>query len=383
MRWRALRPVGEQLGPIRADIRPDGVLPAGFQAFFVQSGTAALALALLTTKAHALPSRTRVILPAYGCPDLVAATVYAGLEPHLVDTAQDSPFYDHEELARELDDRVLAVVCAHFLGFREQVAEVAAIANSAGITVIEDSAQAIPPLDGSGLADLVTMSFGRGKPAGALGGGCLLARGVWADRVHHRHIGTAEKSRMPLHLKRILFNLAISPPVYGPLARSGAFGIGETRYRPLPAINALNHYSTQAALNQVQLARSFGTPNTARIESFLRAISQASNMAPAPWIEKGIGCGLITRLPLVAPTKRLRDHLHERLQALGLGSSVMYGQWLPEVAGVPTLAMPATDRAKSLAERLLTLPVHSGVGQHHFDRIISTVTPMSTGTEIR
>ena len=381
MKWRALRPVGEPLGPIRTDLRPEDVLPAGFRAVFVQSGTAALALALLTVKNQAPSSRSRVILPAYGCPDLVAATLYAGLEPYLVDTAPDSPFYDQEALAQELDERVLAVVCVHFLGFREQVAEVAAIAGPEGVTVIEDSAQAIPPRDAAGLADLVTMSFGRGKPAGALGGGCLLVRGGWATHVDLSHIGPASRLRIPAPLKRILFNLAINPPVYGPLSRSGAFGIGETRYRPLEDICAAEQIDVQAALSQIQLARSYAPRNLGRVEWFLRAIADVSGIAPPTWIDKDLGRGMITRLPLIAPSLYLRDLLHGRLHALGLGASVMYGRWLPEVAGVPTLPPPATGRAKNLAERLLTLPVHSAVSQNHFDWIIRTVTRGLTQTE--
>lgn len=380
MRWRALRPVGEPLGPIRADIRPEDLLPSGFQAVFVQSGTAALALALLTVKSQAPASRSRVILPAYGCPDLVAATLYAGLEPYLVDTAPDSPFYDQAALERELDERVLAVVCAHFLGFREQIADVAAIASSAGASVIEDSAQALPPQDGSGLADLVVMSFGRGKPAGALGGGCLMMRGQWAERLDRRHIGTAAKPGIPPNLKRLIFNLAITPSVYGPLTRTGMFGIGETRYRALAAIRALDPERTRIGLNQFQSALSIGPSNSARAESLVRSISTATGIMPAQWIEEGIGCGAVTRLPVIAPTPRSRDRIHEQLLALGLGSSIMYGRRLPEVEGVPALLPPKTQEAKRLAEHLLTLPVHYGVNQQQIDRIISTVTSILTDT---
>ena len=383
MRWSALRPVGEPLGPIRADIRPEDVLPAGYRAVFVQSGTAALALALLTVKGQAPASRSRVILPAYGCPDLVAATLYAGLEPYLVDTAPDSPFYDQQALARELDERVLAVVCVHFLGFREQIADVAAIASRAGAVVVEDSAQALPAQNGTGLADLVVMSFGRGKPAGALGGGCLLVRGEWTGRLDGRHVDNGGSARIPLPLKRILYDLAISPPVYGPLARSRVFGIGDTRYRPLATIQSLDRDRTRAALSQVQVVQSLWPRNAIRVESFLRAITMASRKAPAGWIAEGIACGLITRLPLVTPTLNLRNQLHERLSALGLGSSVMYRRWLPEVPGIPSLRPPETERARHFAERLLTLPVHSGVAQRHFNQIMGTVALSSKEAEHR
>ena len=374
MRWRALRPVGEPLGPIRADIRPEDLLPSGFQAVFVQSGTAALALALLTVKSQAPASRSRVILPAYGCPDLVAATLYAGLEPYLVDTAPDSPFYDQAALARELDERVLAVVCAHFLGFREQIADVAAIASRAGAVVVEDSAQALPPLDGDGLADLVVMSFGRGKPAGALGGGTLLLRGAWIDALVIEHIGAPNAGPvLPLPFRRLVYNLVITPHVYGPLSRIEALGIGETRYTPLATIRALDEDSIKSALSQMHCAVSGAMHNATRAKSLLRALAESAHIVPVPWIERGIGSGLITRLPLLAPTKSLRNQLHDRLRDSGLGSSAMYGRWLPEISQIPPLSLPWSNTAKDFAERLLTLPVHSGLLQTDMAKVIRTV----------
>ena len=369
-----LRPVGEPLAPIREDIHPEDVLPAGFRADFVQSGTAALALALLTVKGQADASRRRVVLPAYGCPDLVAATLYAGLEPYLVDTAADSPFYDQEALSHELDDRVLAVVCVHFLGFREQVAEVTSLASRAGAVVIEDSAQALPPLDGAGLADLVVMSFGRGKPAGALGGGCLLLRGARADALPVRHIGThCTKRRLPLRLRRLGYNFAITPELYGPLSRLAFLGIGETKYRPLDAIQPLNASDTPAALSQIHRVISEAIRTETRAKSLLRALPHDARLAPAPWVHTGIGSGIITRLPLIAPTHSLRDRLHERLLGSGLGSSVMYGRWLPEITGIPPLRLPSSAKAKDFAKRILTLPVHSGLLQPDVARVVKTV----------
>ena len=369
MRWGALRPVGEPLAPIRRDIRPADLLPAGFQGVFVQSGTAALALALLTIKAGAPASRRRVVLPAYGCPDLVAATVYAGLEPYLVDTAPDSPFYDQEALAREIDDQVLAVVCVHFLGLREQTAEVAAIASEVGAAIIEDSAQAIPPCHGAGLADLVVVSFGRGKPLGALGGGLLLVREGSRFTIDSALVDVQGGEPLSIGLRRAAYNLAIRPAPYRLLAGLRFLKIGLTEYQALSGIELLSQARTCAALSQWAVA------------SQLANVWQTNAQAIAAEIYRDLAAGgwrfvqpatvdfpAVVRLPILAPDRPARDKAHRAFQSAGHGSSMMYGRALPELGCPEGLKFASIPNALRFADLVLTLPVHSGVQRERLAR---------------
>lgn len=57
----------------------------------VNSGTAALSLSLIVAKTTNA-EKNEVILPAYGCPDLVAAIEYAGLIPVIVDITARAVF---------------------------------------------------------------------------------------------------------------------------------------------------------------------------------------------------------------------------------------------------------------------------------------------------
>src|SRR5262245_15898078 len=67
------------------------------------SGTQALAMALLDARARLAALAPEVILPAYACPDLVTASVYAGVHPRLVDTAPQGRWgYDLEALEQAL-----------------------------------------------------------------------------------------------------------------------------------------------------------------------------------------------------------------------------------------------------------------------------------------
>ena len=114
-----------------------------------------------------------MVLPAYGCPDLVAATLQAGGVPLLVDTLVGSPFIDPARLA-QVDAPVAAVVGVHFLGMAQDLAALGVAAENLGAVLIEDSAQSLPAVrDSLPAAELAIYSFGRGKPAGALGGGAL------------------------------------------------------------------------------------------------------------------------------------------------------------------------------------------------------------------
>lgn len=365
MSGRVLRPVGEPLCRIT---QPADPWPAGFRAFLVQSGTAALALALLLLRGRA-PERRRVLLPAYGCPDLVAAVVYAGLEPELIDLLPGEPFMSPEHLARRLDDTVLAVLGVHFLGLPERIATLHELAQRQAAVVIEDSAQRIPPAeDPASLADLVVVSFGRGKPAGALGGGALLVRESVYDAAEIEVlIGTPLAAAMPPALQRAAYNFLIRPAAYGVVARIPGLGLGETRYRPLTAIRALDPERQAFAASQLaeQRTRARSPVQGAMAEMLARfsgitVLPGCSSPGPAP---------RLLRYPLLCNSKALRDDLHRALTTAGLGSSVMYGQTLADLPGMPPCRHSELRHARDFADRLLTLPVHSGVQTQDLSRI--------------
>jgi hypothetical protein len=70
-----------------------------------------------------------------------------------------------------------------------------------------------------------------------------------------------------------------------------------------------------------------------------------------------------------------RDVLWQRLQRAGLGATALYQRVLPEVAGVGNQVearVPLTG-ARMFADRLLTLPVHSGVNEYDVARMLEIV----------
>jgi dTDP-4-amino-4,6-dideoxygalactose transaminase len=63
------------------------------------------------------------------------------------------------------------------------------------------------------------------------------------------------------------------------------------------------------------------------------------------------------------------------LEEEGIGATRLYAQPLAEIQDVPPLAGGPWPNATAFAGRLLTLPVHSGIGASHVGRVDRALTP--------
>lgn len=139
------------------------------------SGTSALVLALR----HAAGAGGVVALPGYGCIDLTAAALGAGVRVRLYDLNPHTLGPDLDSLQGALRAGARAVVLVHLYGYPADVPATRELAAEFGATVIEDAAQGAggslhgTPLGGFG--PLVVLSFGRGKGTTGGAGGALLA----------------------------------------------------------------------------------------------------------------------------------------------------------------------------------------------------------------
>jgi perosamine synthetase len=163
-------------GPLCDELR--ALLKAQFccsDVILTDSGTAALHLCLLALAA-AHPGRSRVLVGAYVCPEVISAIMRAGLQPVLADSRRDSLNVDMSEIGRLVDATTLAVVCTHVGGMPDDCAAAAAC----GVPVISDCAQAVGSRSGG--RDLASeglcaiLSFGPTKMLSAGGGGAVLCR---------------------------------------------------------------------------------------------------------------------------------------------------------------------------------------------------------------
>jgi dTDP-4-amino-4,6-dideoxygalactose transaminase len=372
---RDLPPAGHAIALAPADARPPA-WPAGYRAIAVNSGTAALGLALLAARLRRPEiAAPEAVLPGYGCPDLVAAARFAGVRAVLADIGAGDPGYDGASLRQVLNANTVAVVAVNFLGIAERLADLRSLLREwPSVALIEDDAQWFPEpgsestLTPSLHGDAVCLSFGRGKPVCLLGGGALLLReGCWAEGVVAA-VCTAIGAERPDSLfaaKARLYNLLLHPRLYAAINRNPLLHLGKTVFKPLVAATTLD--AARQALLCTNIERYLAHPR--RAAAWLHAGLPRERDLPAQLAERG---ARLLRYPVLCRDRAERDALLERLRQAGLGATALYQRIMPEVEGVEdqVAVRVALDGARIFADRLLTLPVHGGVTERDVERML-------------
>jgi dTDP-4-amino-4,6-dideoxygalactose transaminase len=344
----------------------------GGNQYWVDSGTSALALAVLDAKTY-FPEQQqpRVIIPGYCCPDLVAACIYAGVEPVVVDISENDPAYDLECLGAQLDERVIAVISVNFLGIAERLGELRQLIYSMGLRsrLIEDNAQWFPAhkADAPADSDYTIFSFGRGKPLSLLGGGLLLARVPLAESVTAQ-IGAADTTSPLLPLKIRAYNLLLSPRLYMLLNRNPFVRLGETKYIALEKIQTLDNFRyTLLSANFERYRARKSDLNIYYDEVVFAGGLQQLSAIVTPRARQ------LLRYPLLCSSVASKDYLLARLGQLGLGATAMYPSSIDQIAGVDGLVCvpDAIVNAQNFARRFITLPMHAGVTQAYREQILA------------
>ena len=380
MRLRVLPPVGE---PIALGPKAEPPTYPGFHPVWTQSGTAALALGIQLAMQRRPDIRyPEVLLPAYGCPDLVAAAVYAGARPVLVDIGVEDPGYDLERLEQALSGNVVAVVAVNFLGIRERVETLAELAHRHDAWLIEDSAQWYPELasgekNSLSPADAMVLSFGRGKPASLLGGGALLLKD--SAKVVEAESRLQPPTSKPgiLFTKIVVYNLLIKPIFYSWLTRVPGLGLGETRYKPLAGIHRMD--ASRLVLLKANAERYF-RKNRLQETALAKAFTESSvDSVDLPCVLPARS-GRLLRYPVLCRDQSERNRILKRATEQGLGATAMYVNALPDVADVkPHLyKQDAVPNARSFAARLITMPVHCQVTEAD-TRMLARLLPHPQG----
>ena len=366
-----LPPVGNLVQYCR-EAHPEPLLQSGFspyQAEYFASGTAALAAAMIAAIRIKAVEQAEVILPAYGCPDLVSAVIFAGAKPVLVDLEPDRPWMDLEQLLARISSSTVAIVAANLFGISERIALLRQIAEPVGAVIIEDSAQAFPGNEEKNTwqGDLVVLSFGRGKPVNLLGGGAVLYREAsLGDSLPIDNADSAEGStnQVFFRLKALIFNRMISPRLYW-LPQSLPFlNLGETRYHPLSGIDAMDLTRLEMLPANIAAYQENGMETQNALSEMLEEMDTAAiGLIDLPKICRLSPKRRLLRYPLLV-NESIRDRLYQQLHRLGSGASVMYPKPLPGIPGLDTLLgeqgpFPA---AEAFAAGILTLPTHRQVG---------------------
>ena len=161
------------------------VLEGDGHAIAVSSGTAALhiayTLALGATDGHpATESRNEVIAPVFTCTATNIPWLYLGMKIQWADIDLDSMNISADSVEALISPRTRAISVVHYGGHPADMTRIRAIAEAAGIPVIEDAAQALGARQsGSPIghhSDFTTFSFQAIKHITTGDGGMLVVR---------------------------------------------------------------------------------------------------------------------------------------------------------------------------------------------------------------
>jgi dTDP-3-amino-3,4,6-trideoxy-alpha-D-glucose transaminase len=306
----------------------------------VSSGTEALVLAL---RALGIGPGDEVILPTNSFIATAEAVTLVGAVPRLVDVDPETHLITAEAVAEAIGPRTRAVIPVHLMGATVDMDPLLEVARSAGLRVVEDTAQAhgarYKGRRAGSMGDIGCFSFYPTKNLGAWGDGGAV---ITADE------GLARRVR---------------------LLRSHGEAV---RYEHVVPGTTARLDALQAALLRVKLRRLEGW-NTARrrIAADLAARLAGGPVAlPAPAHADG---DHVYHLFVVRTTAReaLRAHLGE----LGVATAVHYPVPIHRTGAYSDLGLSAGSLpvAERLADEICTLPLFPGMSGDEVARVADAV----------
>ncbi|HKC81973.1 MAG TPA: DegT/DnrJ/EryC1/StrS family aminotransferase [Gemmatimonadaceae bacterium] len=331
-----------------------------------ESGTAALVLALRMC----VPRGGTVAYPGYGCIDLSAAAIRAGVRVRLYDLDPVTLSPDLASLSRTIKRGVDAIVVAHFYGYPADVRGVRELAANAGVPVIEDAAQAAGgTLDGILLgahADISILSFGRGKGTTAGSGGALLLRGkASANRVGQNgfHLDQMQQGGYELAALGAQWLLA-RPSLYRVPASIPGLRLGEMVYKPAAEPRSMSRVSASVLSGALRLEGAEVGRRRTNAKRLIESVGEGSRLIPVHAISGGEPGYL--RLALL-------DRAGDTVARESLGAVRGYPMTLDQHVQLQPLLV-SNERAGSgsvqLRDRLFTVPTHSRVRDVDIARLV-------------
>lgn len=372
-------------GPARAEIERWLEDRSGGEALLLtDSGTTALTVAMRLALRRR-PGGT-VLLPAWGCYDLVTAAVGADAGAAFYDLDPQSLTPDVPSLERAWAGDVAAVVLVHLYGVPVDPAPVRELLGTDGPLIIEDAAQGsgarIRGRVAGSLGDLAVLSFGRGKGVTAGHGGALLAPTERGERLLETpRAGLAGGGSGLLGLPSVLAQWVLSrPALYGIPASMPFLGLGETRYRPPRPGSELSRFAAGVLARTAGTEQAEAAARKRNAGRLLAAVKSLPGLTAVP-VSGDSRHGWL-RLPLLADEDRrslLASHAARRL-----GIERGYPGLLPtlEVFGRAEGTADVAARypgAERLRRELFTLPTHGGLR----DRDLSAIRRLLDGPAVR
>ena len=330
------------------------------------SGTGALTLALIA----AVRERPGpVALPAYACYDLATALVGADATCVFYDVDPATLAPERDSLAKALAAGARTVVIVHLYGVP---VDVSALGLPGDVIVVDDAAQGVGarihgrPLGGAG--PLGVLSFGRGKGMTAGSGGALLANDEHGERLASSVQGrllSPERGLRPV-VALVGQGLLGGPAGYGFAARLPFLHLGETLYHEPSPVHELSAAGVAVLEETARRAEADLVVRKKNAERLLRGLAGSARFT-AVTVPAGAEPGYL-RLPLLHAAG-MRDQVR---RAAHLGVQPGYPaplSVLPALTGRNRSTTSDFPGARTLAERLCTLPTHRFLAEGDLRRL--------------
>lgn len=370
---RAMRNGGKPSGDLFKPVRE--ILPAKYL-FYLSSGRAALWL-LLKALSLIQPDKKEVIIPAYTCPAVASAVLKAGLKVILCDINLDNFGFSKGELGKKVSKNTLAVILVHLFGYPANIQEVKEACRGHEIYLIEDAAQAFgnsvvdSPERKLGLqTDAGFFSFGRGKPISILHGGLLVTESkeifLKAQEIYQFLNGSERFAYLKYDLFLSSYKLFSNPYLYWIPQHIPSLHLGETIFEP--------DFRTSRGLASTALLLKEMIASIEEEKQIRREHSKwyFSNLKTIADVQHPINPDFpFLRYPILIKNRLLRDKLLKKLTLQGTGAAQFYPCPLNEIPVLNDILKDSNSypKAKEIADRLITLPVHSGVSTSKLQKI--------------
>lgn len=354
------------------------------QGWLFSTGRAAMVVALQALKDASNDSRrNEVIVAGYTCYSVPASVLRAGLKPRLCDIDTRTLSLDLGALKQFDLTKVLAIVSANLYGLPNALHDIEAIARESGVALLDDAAQALGakvgqrPVGGFGAVGLY--SFDKGKNITSLEGGALVASDPLLTAVLQRRweslgAGTTVRSVQNV-VKLAAYSALLHPPLYGLVQKLPFLGLGLTRYEddyPLHRYPPVLSGFARVLFERLPELMSIRRRNALALREALRP---ASSIAPIDLLDGAEPS--YTRLPVLVQTTARRTQLITDLNRHGIGATASYPAALcdvPELLPHIEPADRATEGAREVARRIMTLPVHPFCPPGYAERIAAICT---------
>lgn len=348
--------------------------------YFLNSGRASQTVLLNAMRRISSVERTEVILPAYTCYSVAAATVRAGFKIRLVDIDATSLDFDLERLGNIESHRVIAALGCNLFGVMNDWDRLNEFARTGSYFLIDDGAQSFgASYRGKPSGTLGTAGFyslGRGKALTTYNGGILVTSNrelsVQLDEIVNSLPGAGLLEESIVYVKMMMYSMFIRPKLYWIPASLPFLGLGETVYESDFGIGRLSSVQTVAGSVIFESILYFLTLRAQNALELANAVLNLDKFEIPGW--NAANCPPYLRLPVLAPSRESRDRAIEELRSVGIVATKMYPSTLRDIPAIePHLVSKETEfpGAQKLVERLFTLPTHPYLTDTDFDKIVA------------